>query len=377
MKKILFFILILFSFIGCEKEPEIYTGSKSDGRLSGVFSVSSNKKVYFSQGNLCARYEGGVDNPYFLYCFFFANQWETLYSSFGNAVIKTPYPNNLIEMEITPYDVTYIEEIEIREAVYSYWKSSGSSTEFYHRIWDKYFELYTDMFPWGIVGDDLAVARGSSSVKAGDVFTASSLNSINADWGNLRILNGGNTPGWWRTLSIYEWEYLMFERENAESLMGLGMIIEVDDWGDAIGVCGLILLPDNSIVKLNSSGKRFSDNVFTIEEWREIEAKGAVFLTAASSLGGGNFPSDQREGGIVSAKGDMFYEDEEPYPYSWDVGYTSGYYWSSTSVSDEYSYGTNRLDAHCVLFKELVGYKSSSADKINNWMPIRLVQDVE
>ena len=46
MKKILFFIFILFSFIGCEKELEIYTGSKSDGRLSGVFSVSSNKKVY-------------------------------------------------------------------------------------------------------------------------------------------------------------------------------------------------------------------------------------------------------------------------------------------------------------------------------------------
>lgn len=389
MKKIVFFILILFSFIGCEKKTDVgdYIGSKSDGRLSGVFSVGPNRKVYFSQGNLCAHYAPEKEGSKFQYCFFFANQWETSYYP-SHGAIESPIPSDVRLPNITSEKKDYwyitIEEPEpfgTRRGdgfgaayFYGYLDKGGFTSSDGHHDYDDYNSLYyVDMFPWGFIEDEILGVRDQVSDKAGDVYEATSLNSINGDWGSCRILNGGNYPGWWRTLSIDEWEYLMFERENAESLIGLGVIGEFDG-SPSHGVCGLILLPDNSHIRLKSSDKKtsFTDNQFTFEEWSTLEAKGAVFLPAASSL-----PLQSSKDGAYVV--DWDYDDD----LGIDDSNIWGCYWSSSGVVPRKGYPSDMEYAFMVEFNGERGYKydpsEQMAPKSNKeyYMPIRLVQDVE
>lgn len=44
------------------------------------------------------------------------------------------------------------------------------------------------------------------------------------DWGTKPISNGGNRGGIWRSLAELEWEYLAYERPNAEKLFFIGQV---------------------------------------------------------------------------------------------------------------------------------------------------------
>jgi hypothetical protein len=125
------------------------------------------------------------------------------------------------------------------------------------------------------------------------------------DWGNNVI--GDYARNIWRTLTYDEWSYLRTSRPNADKLIAVARIDFAGQPlynGDAY-MNGLILLPDNweevkpdditvkpGFVPKNSSGvaheSHFPYNFFNIQEWKQLEAAGAVFLPAAGTRLHGN-----------------------------------------------------------------------------------------
>ena len=179
------------------------------------------------------------------------------------------------------------------------------------------------------------------------------------DWGANQI--GDYAPYTWRTLSADEWHYLFHGRENAESLFALSMVNDVP---------GLIILPDNWVTPSgltfvattateegwewdetqsqywNYNDSKFQHNTYTAEEWKQMEAAGAVFL----SITGGRIGTYM-----------YYYNPEEKFKY--------GYYWSSTGIDDTYSYYLYFGDSH-VSPKHVEFYLSDG-------LSVRLVKDVQ
>ena len=102
------------------------------------------------------------------------------------------------------------------------------------------------------------------------------------DWGNT-IGDG------WYTLSNDEWHYLLFERNDAAHLFGMGNVNNIN---------GVILLPDdwagekftdtdNGLVQGSSAYQsadqinNFDFHILDTDTWSSMEEKGAVFLPAA------------------------------------------------------------------------------------------------
>lgn len=214
-----------------EQEPELVVTLPYNeyGALKGVFSVSSYTKVQFSRGNLeylastntwrfaeeQYQYAGATDiSPT-------SNEW---FSVFGWATSgyngKYPYKNETI------YDTYYKERRDIAGTYYD----------------------------WGV---------------------------YNA------ISNGGNRSGIWRTLTASEWYYLINTREDSFEKFGYATIG---------GMKGIILIPDDVNQYLfsfefkpyvrfdnpNSSTRHLKVvsemEVYTMEQWKEMEDAGCVFL---------------------------------------------------------------------------------------------------
>ncbi len=132
------------------------------------------------------------------------------------------------------------------------------------------------------------------------------------DWGTN--IGDGST---WYTLTADEWDYLLDERSDANQLVGVARI----QLGEKIYANGLVLLPDDwtcpagvtfkSGFSNTHSVQAYADyQTFTLADWQQLEAAGAVFLPA----------SGFREGSFV--------------------GYvqSSGYYWSATPDGSDKAY---------------------------------------
>ena len=95
------------------------------------------------------------------------------------------------------------------------------------------------------------------------------------DWGTNAISNGGNEANLWRTLTIQEWGYLIKTRTNADNLKGQATVADVH---------GFVLLPDSwtlpAGLSFTASPNDWTTNVYTAEQWAQMEAAGAVFLPA-------------------------------------------------------------------------------------------------
>lgn len=223
----------------------------SEKTLTGVFSVSDETKVNFSQGNLQCY---PTTNPA-------VNTWQFAENQF---------------------DMLGMENENIRGRIP--------------------LNTWIDLFTWGS-GDDPAYKY--------DLYAPFT------EWGLSGIENGGGYE--WRTMTKDEWIYLFRGRENAENLFGLGKIGTIS---------GLILLPDEWILpsgavfypatstsfywdeenhRYSSDTKSgFNDNFYTINQWRLMEAAGAVFLPAAlfgfygavldQNIGGSYWASDGIDG---------------------------------------------------------------------------------
>ena len=101
-----------------------------------------------------------------------------------------------------------------------------------------------------------------------------------ADWGYNKIVNGGGMYKQWRSLTREEWWYLLVSREHASdkfaeakinaSTTKKGFVILPDDWSDPYEGC------------FNPGiGNAYETNVYSLEQWEQMEAAGAVFLPAA------------------------------------------------------------------------------------------------
>ncbi len=213
------------------------------GAIEFAFSVSADKQIYFSQGNL--QYQASTGTWRFA-----ENQWDYV----GSATYGTVYEN----------------EIKCNNT-----KISES------------YEGWIDLFGWGTSGwnsganayQPYSTSTSSSDYYPGGDYTNNLTGSYaNADWGvNNAISNGGNKAGQWRTLTKDEWVYVINTRTDASNKKGVATVNSVP---------GLILLPDEWTLpadvtfKSGASGD-YAQNTYSASDWSKMEANGAVFLPAA------------------------------------------------------------------------------------------------
>ncbi len=97
-------------------------------------------------------------------------------------------------------------------------------------------------------------------------------------WGDAVLYNAGNQSGQWRLLQTTEWQYLLFQRENA---------LYKFSYGSVAGRYGLILLPDNwtlpsgldfVVYPLLPTTPSDAQNSYSEADWAKMENAGAVFL---------------------------------------------------------------------------------------------------
>ena len=215
-----------------------------NGCLPGAFSVAEGSYVNFSKGNL--QYQASTDTWRFA-----ENQWDCVGPD--NANISETYDGwiDLFGWGTSGY--------EHGANAYQPWSTSQSNS---------------DYWAYGDSGASLSDQTGQ------------------ADWGYNAISNGGHQEGQWHTLSHGEWDYLINSRP-ASTLNG----VENARHAKAVvnGIAGLILFPDHYYhpegialpVNINAYSSLFTDNEYTMEQWYEMEAAGAVFLPTAGIRSGG------------------------------------------------------------------------------------------
>ena len=151
---------------------------------------------------------------------------------------------------------------------------------------------WLDLFGWSTVATHFGVSTSTDYSDYSGSFV---------DWGTNKI--GNDAPNTWRTLTYDEWNYLRYNRTNANDLVGVAQVN---------GVNGLILLPDNWTCPSGITFKSgFHSNygvdyyaayqTFTADQWSKLEAAGAVFLPASGSRNGSSVSSWQSYGHYWSA----------------------------------------------------------------------------
>ena len=191
-----------------------------EGAIQFAFSISENKQVYFSRGNLQYKVSSGTFR-------FAEHQYDT------------------IGIDNKKYSSTSSGRIDLY-----CWGTSGYNGK-------KPEKKSTSTYDFGDGGNDIT--------------------GTNYDWGVYNaIFNGENQAGLWRTLTIDEWIYLIQTRTDASNKYGFakvnnicGLVLLPDNW----------TLP-NDLVFI-SGNNNFSKNIYSDEDWIKMENNGAVFLPAA------------------------------------------------------------------------------------------------
>ncbi len=217
------------------------------GIIPGHFSVSANKTVYFSRGNL--QYQASTDTWRFA---------EHQYDRIGadNKNISETYDGWI---DLFGWGTSGFYDANISFPNKNHYPYS-SSTRTYQNSYN-YYEY------------------GPPTSKGDKNLTGT---SANYDWGVYNaISNGGNQKGQWRVLTRDEWTYLYSGRANAANLRTRATVE---------GVEGYIFLPDNWVnpdgISLSLNQNLFTINSYTSSEWNILEAYNAVFLPAAGSRSG-------------------------------------------------------------------------------------------
>lgn len=211
------------------------------GAINGLFSVSSSKQVWFSQGNL--QYIGSAGTPYWKFA---ENQWDYLGTTTGQNS-----SNHNVDRDLFGWGT-------------SGWYNGNT----YYMPFDVE-DAYPADHQYGPPGEyDLTGEYA------------------NADWGVYNpISNGGNVAGQWRTLTNSEWGYVLFSRTTPSGIRFAKAVVN--------DVNGVIVLPDDwvgSIYALSSINNReanYNNNIISASNWtNDLQAHGAVFLPAGGSRAG-------------------------------------------------------------------------------------------
>ncbi len=251
-------------------------GVAVNGKLPRAFSVSADKQVYFSQGNL----------------------------QYTKSTGKFSFMNNQYDMVETP-DQNVGDDYADQDVVSLFgWGTSGwdnTSADVTSVHYQPYATCNTNhgtdnnKYQYGpsnanVVGQEFDFATSESWSKSDDY--------KNYDWG---VYNSGDLGADWRTLTAQEWKYLFEDRTNASNLRTLATVNDVK---------GVILMPDGWTDDGSLTITMYSYDTNTIDDdWETLEGQGCVFLPAASC----------RRGNTI---GNSYL----------------GYYWSSTSCSASAAY---------------------------------------
>ena len=150
-----------------------------------------------------------------------------------------------------------------------------------------------------------------------------------ADWG--QNIGDGTI---WRTLTKDEWEYVLFNRTNADTKKGAarinldeagttyanGLILLPDTWNCPDGVIFTLGFYDNDYVHTEQD---YADHqTFTLEQWKKLEAAGAVFLPASGC---------RRDQSVSSVQTGSIYWSATP--YNSDVAYSLNFLFGGSHTS--------------------------------------------
>ncbi|MBR3491716.1 MAG: hypothetical protein IKH44_05410 [Bacteroidales bacterium] len=274
------------------------------GAINGLFSVSATKQVFFSKGNL--QYQASTNTWRFA-----ENQWD--------------YVGSVVENEGNGDGGGTIP---------------GSSN---HLISSSY-NGWIDLFGWGTSGyshgaicyQPWSVSQTESDYHVYGTTTDHLYNQTGqADWGYNAIVNGGNQQNEWRTLTIDEWNYVLYTRTTISGIRYAKAQVN--------NINGIILIPNNwqssySINNYNLKDAAFDSNIIASNIWYSFfEKEGAVFLPVTGS----------RDGVVV-----------------WNLWV--GNYWTSSRFSDD---SARFLKFHSSSINMVGGIS------LSNGRSVRLVQD--
>ena len=140
---------------------------------------------------------------------------------------------------------------------------------------------WIDLFGWGTSGWDggaKAYQPWSTNTQTQDYIEAIPHDMTGEyryrDWAVYNTI-GDDAPETWRTLTKKELYFLLYYRDNAAELYGMATIHDT---------VGLVLLPDDfsfsSVLPEFKADKDLNNgtNVYTVEQWKQLEVEGAIFL---------------------------------------------------------------------------------------------------
>lgn len=271
-------------------------------------------------------------------------------------------------------------------------------------------DCWVDYFGWNTAYNPLKIVRNA--------YNYATTQDDFHDWGENEIYDPKANKTWpantWRTLTADEWDYIFCERPNAAQLFGMATLTGIPNVGT---IQGVIVFPDgfevptgfrsaaepglydyinnpgDSYYSLVGGGKWpntglsnpgsglvcpaivdtvnavtsdpkyiFNQNVFTLDQWNQLEAAGAVFLPA------------------VGARMVLLYNSVE-YVRTYNIGFLA-WYWSSTHQGSGYmsayafeasydatNYGTPGTQSPSI-------HPHGGSRVLYDGLPVRLVRDL-
>ena len=218
MKKIFFLCALCASMAVMAEAPT--------GAINGKFTINANgDQVYFSQGNL--QYQASTNTWRFA-----EHQYDRISDGTRACTVKA----NDVACSNLLASATYDGWVDLFA-----WGTSG---------WDGGNAI--NYQPWSMAAaeTDARIEIDFQDYGYGPFTDANLWEDIAGtqyDWGmHNAISNGGNQAGLWRTLTKEEWNYILYERPNADSLRSYACVLNVKTaggWLDAIS--GWVLLSDD------------------------------------------------------------------------------------------------------------------------------------
>ena len=322
-----------------------------EGTLPGLFSVSENRQVRFSQGNLQYYPDNNIWR-------FAEKQWDFVGGTgwdyyLGDLNPGTVYANG----------------------------TQCDNTKVY-----KYYPGWIDLFGWGTSGWNNGNIHYDPYDFAGHPYESDSYGPpgnfdltgdyAHADWGvHNTISNGGSRQ--WRTPTAEEFSYLLEERVTPSGIrFAMAMVA---------GVRGMIVLPDdwnesNYYLREANMYSLYFANIISAGEWLDmLEPAGAVFLPA----GGERYQFAWYDGlwydwyghWSAFATGGMEYWYDHWNDQSLSSSSISGTYWTVSQFLDGYPVGVSNAVALNIVSQGNYAYEYITDREREIGCSVRLVSD--